>query len=200
MRDRGAIGPVIATALAGLILLGPAADASAHITKVVGPLRVSIGWGNEPAIAGLQNFVEVGVTDASGRPVSSANLEVQVAAAGARTSLPVRPGEEPGAYAATLIPTRPGTYSFHLTGRPTGRDRPGHDLLRGDLRLRRPRLRGRVPCQGPLGGELAQRLSRELPRAEQGGDGAEQAKTIAIAALAVAAVAIALGLRSRRKT
>ena len=119
MRDR-AIEPLMAIALAGLCSLGFAAHASAHITKAVGPLRVSLGWGNEPAIAGLQNFVEVGVTESSGEPVSSATLEVQVASAGARITLPVRPAEEAGSYAATLIPTRPGTYSFHLTGEARG--------------------------------------------------------------------------------
>ncbi len=200
MRDR-AIEPLMAIALAGLCSLGFAAHASAHITKAVGPLRVSLGWGNEPAIAGLQNFVEVGVTESSGEPVSSATLEVQVASAGARITLPVRPAEEAGSYAATLIPTRPGTYSFHLTG-----EARGHQIdvmatcSEATFDCVIPSSEVEFPIKDPSTAELAQRLSRQLPRAEQHGDGADQARVLAIAALGLAAVAVAIALRGRRKS
>jgi hypothetical protein len=192
-------------ALTGLAL-GLAAPASAHVTKTSGPFRVSMGWGNEPPIAGSANFVQVEISDASGAPVAAERsaLDVQVSFGGVRVSLPLVPSERPGELRAPLVPTRPGSYAFHIGGTLRGR---GIDLAstcsEATFDCVAPVSDLEFPVKDPSIGEVAQRVSRELPRAERAADTADSARRVAIAAIALAAIAVALAvafaLRSRRK-
>jgi hypothetical protein len=204
MRHRGGIGRIVALAFA--LLLAVAGNASAHVTKVSGPFEVEMGWGNEPAIAGFENFVEVAVSDRSGAPVSAGAdaLDVQVSFGDARVSLPLLPDEEPGELRAALVPTRPGTYAFHITGTLRGREVDlASTCSEATFDCVVPVSDVEFPVKDPSISDIAQRLSRELPRAEQSRDTADQAQGIAIVAVALAAVAFAIavvvGLRSRRK-
>ena len=100
----------------------------AHTEQHVGDYHVLIGWLNEPALVGQPNAVQLTITDHDEKPVTDLgadDLKVVVSTAGQDSSaLPVTPAfdtEEgfgnPGEYHAELIPTAPGDYSFHITGK-----------------------------------------------------------------------------------
>jgi hypothetical protein len=116
--------------VAGLLGLSLAAApaALAHTEQHVGDFHVLIGWLNEPSLVGQPNAVQLTITDHDGKPVTDLgadDLKVVVSTAGQDSdALPVTPGfdlEEgfgtPGEYLAELIPTAPGDYTFHITGK-----------------------------------------------------------------------------------
>lgn len=117
---RGWIAGLLASILVG-VLGGPAL---AHERRQVGAYTLTVGWAEEPPYAGLKNAVQVTVTDAAGRPVTDLAdaLGVEVLYGSQRTArLPLLPAfgaraGTPGEYRALLIPTRPGTYTFHIVG------------------------------------------------------------------------------------
>jgi hypothetical protein len=192
-------------ALAGLAMaVAPAAPAPAHVTKASGPFRVSMEWGNEPPITGSANFVQVEISDAAGAPVAAgpSALDVQVSFGGARVSLPLLPSGQPGELRAPLVPTRPGSYAFHIAGTLRGR---GIDLAStcssSTFECVVPVSDLEFPVKDPSIGEVAQRVSQESPRAERAADTADSARRVALGAIALAAIAVALalGLRTRRK-
>jgi len=205
MRQSGRSGRLVLLALTGLLLAVPAA-APAHVTKASGPLRVTLGWGEEPPLTGLRNFVEVAVSDASGAPVSDLgdSATVEVSFGEERITLPLLPAERPGEFRAVLVPTRPGTYAFHLTGTVKGRAIDATSTCSEEtFECVAAASEVQFPVKDPSTGELAQRLDRELPRAEGAEDSADSAERIAIAALVLAALALAgalwFGLRARRE-
>jgi hypothetical protein len=119
-----------AGASAGLLstMLSGAPAVLAHTEQHVGDFHVVIGWLNEPALVGLPNAVQLTISDHDEQPVTDLgadDLTVVVSTAGTDSAaLPVTPAfdvEEgfgtPGEYHAELIPTAPGDYSFHLTGK-----------------------------------------------------------------------------------
>jgi hypothetical protein len=193
--------------LTGLALL-LAPPASAHVETVSGPVRVGMGWGNEPALSGSENFVDVELAGADGRPVRvpAGALTVEVAFGTSVRTLPLVPGEVPGAYRAPIVPTRPGTYAFHLTG--TVRGRPvdvratcserTFDCVEDAAALQ-------FPTREPSAGELAERADREIARAKRDAqDTADDARAFALVALVVALLALGAAVvvvvRSRRRT
>ena len=117
---------VVALAIAiGLIVL-QAGTASAHEERVVGRYHLAVGFGDEPAYAGVENSVQLFLHDArTDKPVVDLGptLKVQVMT-GSKTMPPLvlEPDFEvgefgtPGDYRAFFIPTRPGDYTFHFTG------------------------------------------------------------------------------------
>src|SRR5437867_1293409 len=115
---------VMATLLAsGLMALVPSGVALAHLEVTLGPVDFEIGFHEEPAYAGFQNAVFLSIHKGN-RAVTSATdtLKVEVVFGQEKTELALEPnfepdqGGEPGQYLATFIPTRPGTYTFHLSG------------------------------------------------------------------------------------
>lgn len=113
--------------LLSLTLLGAPA-ALAHTEQHVGDFHVLVGWLNEPALVGLPNAVQLTITDHDEKPVTDLgadDLTVVVSTGGQDSSpLPVTPAFDldegfgnPGEYHAELIPTAPGDYSFHVTGK-----------------------------------------------------------------------------------
>jgi len=183
-----------------------APPAAAHETKPVGPLRLTIGWGDEPAYSGLRNDVEVGVSHADGTPVRNlaGALTVEVSFGEARVALPLLPFEEPGELRAAIVPTRPGTYSFQLTGSVEGQaidttstcSEETFDCVLDVSEIQ-------FPAQDPPSGQLAERLARSLSRTEQAENEATDARRLALVAIALGALALltslALGLRRMRK-
>jgi hypothetical protein len=185
---------VVAT-LAAFALALPAA-AAAHVQERSGPFRVTMGWGDEPAYSGSVNSVDVAVADASGAPVrvspGALDVEVSFGQAAAVTTLPLEPGGSPGKLRATIIPTRPGTYRFHVTGS-----------------IGRKPIDARVTCSGstfdcvtdpsavqfptkdPSNAQLAERVERGVTRAERAANDSGGENAIAIAALILAALALA---------
>lgn len=107
------------TVVAAAAALTPPA-AGAHEQRAAGPVELVVGWGTEPAYAGYINSVSVDVRR-DGAAVRGADLDVVVAFGdrNATTKSPrmtLEPGEQAGRYSATIVPNRPGTYTFHVTG------------------------------------------------------------------------------------
>jgi|SRR6266850_4329370 len=191
---------IVSTAL--LLALPPAART--HERKAAGGFRLTIGWGDEPAFSGFKNSVVVDVADAAGAPVKDLDgpLTVEVSFGDERLTLPLVPdGQRPGEVHAWLVPTRPGTYTFHITGRVKGQaidatstcSDSTFDCVTDVSEVQ-------FPAKDPSTGQLADRIGRALPRAEQAHGAAAAARNVAIAAilLALLALAAAIGFEARR--
>jgi len=195
-----------AALLMAALVLATAAPAAAHVTRHAGPYTLRIGWLDEPAFSGSQNGVEVEVTDAAGdvRGLRGDELTVEISSGVNHVVLPLLPAAESrGRLVASIVPTRPGTYTFRIRGT-----------------LNKQRVDAAVTCsqrtfdcvtdpsavefpaKDPSAGELAQRLERSLPRAERARSTASTARTLAVVAVALAALALAVavgfGVRSRK--
>ncbi|MEA2556748.1 MAG: hypothetical protein QOG88_286 [Actinomycetota bacterium] len=121
---RASISRAAAIAIAsGVVLLSPSV-ASAHVEKTVGPVGMEIGFGTEPAYTGQPNSVYLLLTD-NGKPVVNLgdSLKVSVSAGGSSVDLPLVPNFElggdgvPGEYRGYFVPSMPGPYTVHLTGK-----------------------------------------------------------------------------------
>jgi len=181
-----------------------AAGVSAHEKKSVGPVVLTIGWSDEPPLTGVRNAVEVAVADTAGAPVvdPAASLTVQITFAGEQTTLPlVAEARQPGRYRAWLIPTRAGTYAFHVSG--TIRHQP-IDVTStcsdktfecvadaADLQF---------PARDPSPAQLAERVARSLPRADESTRRAAIAEWLAVGAILLAAASVAITLARARTT
>ena len=175
MRQVRAAPAVLLVAAAAVLLAGPGVG-RAHETRPVGENEVVVGWLDEPAFAGFKNAVQVQVR-AGGAPVEGAELEVVVLFGGPdaeeRTDpMPLEPAlGSPGEYRASLIPTRPGTYTFHVTGS-VGGQALDETFTSGEQTFDdvREAAGAEFPAQDPSRGELAERLDRldarlqELPQ------------------------------------
>jgi hypothetical protein len=179
-----------------------ARTAAPHDTRQLGALRVTMGWGDEPAFSGLRNSVEVDIVQGS-VPVTDAGgvLSVHVSFGDERIELPLVPGDRPGRYHAWLVPTRPGTYAFRVVGTVKGQ---AIDITStcSDTTFECVTDVSNVqfPAKDPSTGQLAERVSRALPRAERAMDDAGRATTVGFAAMALAVLALAatIGVGVRR--
>jgi hypothetical protein len=117
-----------ARALAVMVMSGalafiPALAAQAHVPEQTGPFDYEIGFGTEPAYAGLPNSVEL-IFNKNGTPVLDLTdqLKVTVTYAGQSKELVFEPDFEVGGdglqgdYRAYFVPSQAGQYTFHLTG------------------------------------------------------------------------------------
>jgi hypothetical protein len=194
------------TALAAVLLgLALVPAASAHVVRTVGPYEVEIGWGSEPPIAGFENFVEVTVTR-GGEPVADlgADAAVQVGFGDANKVVPLVPTETPGEFHATIVPTRPGTYSLQVDATAGDRDiSTGATCSVGTFDCVIGASEVQFPVADPTAGEIAGRVESVVPRTEDAAGDADAAKRLAVAALAIAVIAlggaIALAVRLRRR-
>ena len=192
----------------GALLVLQSGPANAHETRVVGDVVMVVGWSNEPTYAGFQNaagvrLAEVGRTDdEEGPPISDADLQVEILF-GDETSttttgpLPMEESfSEPGLFEADIIPTRPGTYTYHVTGTVAGQaihefftsseDTFSHVNIPADIQF---------PEQDPTAGELAQAVARLRATAEEGGN--QAALWIAIGSGIIALIALIAAVRKR---
>ena len=112
-------------ALAAALTVG---SAQAHVLKDFGPYSVALGWVHEPTYVGQLNAVQVVIKDAKGKAVvdlTDGDLKVVVSVGGQdsasldllNTYDPDTGLGIPGDYEAPLVPTVPGDYTFHLTGK-----------------------------------------------------------------------------------
>jgi len=193
------------SAVAAIILLAAWTPAAAHETKAVGGMRLTVGWGEEPAFSGFRNFVEVDVADGAGHPVVDLDggaLSVEVSFGDERLSLSLLPARgQPGKFRAWLVPTRPGTYSFHITGMAKGQSIDVTSTCSPETFACVADVSDiQFPVKDPSAGQLADRLSRELPRAEGAMAAASGARTLALAGLAGAVIALgaAIGFGVRK--
>jgi hypothetical protein len=112
--------------LAFVVVVATAGPASAHEGRTVagGTFKVECGWGAEPAHSNVMNSVQFFLNDSHDKPVTDAGEALHVVVSfGTQKSgeLVLKPAfgpgyGTPGEYDAAIIPTRPGTYSFHVTG------------------------------------------------------------------------------------
>jgi hypothetical protein len=194
--------------IAAAALIVPSGAAHAHEVREVGDLTFVVGWSNEPAFAGFGNEVQVIVTETRGeRPVEDGELEAEVVfgESGETTTVTLDPAfDTPNEYLGYIIPTRPGAYTFNVTGTvggetieetftsgpdtfndiqsPTDAEFPEQDPTRGELAEALDRLNGRV-----------EEISAE-PASDQGPD---VALWVAIGAAVLAVIAIGLAARRR---
>ncbi|HEY8657220.1 MAG TPA: hypothetical protein VIN34_10855 [Candidatus Limnocylindria bacterium] len=187
---------VIAAALAAV-----AAPASAHEDRTVGPYRLDVGFATEPAYAGQPNALYLEVTDTrDDKPVEGLEktLKAEVSFGGlAALPLTLTPRfGQPGVYAGQFIPTKPGSYIFHLTGK-IGTQDIDEKFESGPSRFNDVTGPGALqyPEKVPGGSDLGRTLS-DL-RSD-----IDQLRLLAIAGVAVAiaiAIAVPLALSRRRR-
>jgi hypothetical protein len=203
---------------AGLVTLALTGPALAHEDRTVNGYDWAVGFGDEPAYAGFPNSVQL-LLSKNGKPVTNipGNLKVAVQFGSQTKDLQLEPNFEvgefgtPGDYRGFFIPTRPGAYTFHFTGTFAGSN-VNESFTSG------PKTFSEVdnptdpefPVQDPSNGELADRLTREVPRLtaaidasrSAAEDQAATARTIAIVALVVGGIALVVGavavVRARR--
>lgn len=125
-RLRFGAGALILGAAFTITALG-ASPALAHTEKDSNGYKLTFGWQHEPAYVGVQNAVQVFVKDAGGTAIDdlgTKGLTVAVTTQGTTSpALPLLPGFDPdtglgvhGEFDAALLPTQPGTYTFHISG------------------------------------------------------------------------------------
>lgn len=208
----------VALAAATLLALLATAPAEAHEPRTSGPVRFVVGWGDEPTYTGFKNSVQVTVTEANGTPVTDLgdSLKVEVIKGDDRTTLPLlanfRVGSfgTPGDYRAWLTPTRPGSYTFRLTGSVRGQN-VDETFTSSPTTFNDVEDVSSIafPAKDPSTGQLATRIDREFPRletalrrAEEQADSAGAVAFVGIAigglGLVVAAVALVVAGRRRR--
>lgn len=188
----------------GVCVLASAFSVGAHERKTAGAVTLVIGWGDEPAFTGALNSVVVTVSDRNGPIKTPAVLAAEVSFGSERMTVSLEPvANRPGEYQAWLVPTRPGTYAFRISGKvgtqnvdvtSTCSESTFHCVVDAtDIQF---------PAKDPSIAQLADRLERGLPRAERAGEAASGATQLSFAALAISiagmAIALAVGWRSRK--
>ena len=199
------VARALAVVLAGgvAITLVTSAPASAHETRADGPVRLVVGWGDEPTYTGFKNSVQVSITEANGAPVTDLGdtLTVEVVKGADKTTLPLvanfRVGGSgtPGDYRAWLTPTRPGSYTFRLAGTLRGQTvDQSFTSSKTTFNEVEDVTSIAFPAKDPSTGQLATRIDREVPRLEralrQAEDGADGARTLALAGVAIGALGL----------
>ena len=189
---------------------------SAHEERKVGSYQVAVGWADEPTYVGFKNAVEIFLKDAKGKPVLNLGdtLKVEVVfgdqKSGMLTLEPAFDVEEgfgtPGGYQASLIPTRPGTYTFHFVGSVKGQ-KVDQTFTSSEKTFDSPHAPSEVefPAQDPSTADLASRLERLSPRVDTAQAAAIAGQAAAAQARVLAAVALIAGVVSlvssrRRRT
>jgi hypothetical protein len=219
LKSLGRLIAVAALVFATLFL--PAAPAGAHEHRDVGEVSMTVGWTGEPTYAGYLNAVGLNLNEhgtggeEEGPPISDADIEVEVLFgdenSGESTGpLPMEEAfSEPGLFEAPIIPSRPGTYTFHFTGTAASEDideffTSGPDTFNdaqtpADIQF---------PAQDPTAGELAQALEQAqadntelVAQVEDAESAASSARTLAIVGIIAGALGVivaAIALTRRR--
>ena len=160
-----------AAVLAVLLVPLLALPASAHGEHKVAKYTFVVGFGTEPAYAGVTNSVQLIISN-NGKPVTNAKgLKAAVTTGDAEPKqMALEPyfGEgwgEQGDYRAFFIPTAPGAYTFKITGTLGGKKinqsytsgKDGFDEVTDPAEVQ-------YPAVEPTGQQLTTRLERETAR------------------------------------
>jgi hypothetical protein len=109
----------IALLLAAALAL-PAAAAFAHSETTAGDYSIGIGFTSEPALAGMPNGLDLMVASSkTGKPVTGAEetLQAELIFGASKQKVKIEPVEgTDGAYTASVLPTDPGDYTWHVFG------------------------------------------------------------------------------------
>lgn len=188
------------------VALTGVASASAHVVQQFGPYSIAIGWLHEPTYVGVENAVQVIVKDAADKPVNDVPdgaLKVQVSTGGQTSDqLTLEPSFDPdtglgtpGEYDASLIPTAPGVYTFHLTGTINGtkvdQSFTSSDKTFDDVTASSD---AEFPAKVPAVASIATRLDRTGARVATAQSAADDAKGAADRALVISIVALIAGV------
>lgn len=185
---------------AGIVLIAPR-NVMAHGLEKSGERTLELGWANEPAFVGQINAIELTVRNADGSGVEGLAQTLNVTVSfGDSASEPLRfepTITQPGRYHAAIVPTQPGSYSFHVSGKIEESDvditkasgEGSFDAVRNPTELQFPL---KVPSQA----DIAARVDRVDARATAG---AKRAESQAKVALVLAIVLSMLGLVVRRR-
>jgi hypothetical protein len=185
------------------LAVGTASPGFAHETRTGGALRFVVGWGDEPAYTGFKNSVQVTIGEAGGGGVTDVvdTLKVEVTKGEDKMTAPLvanfRPGAfgTPGDYRAWITPTRPGAYTFRITGTIRGQNvdetfSSGRNTFNDVEDVSAIQF----PAKDPTTGQLATRVDREFPRLDAAVQDAEDqagtARTLALAGVAVGALGL----------
>jgi hypothetical protein len=193
--------------LLGLIIVALASSASqAHEHRKVGPYEFVVGWADEPAFVGFKNAVQVILSGSDSKPLTDLGdgLKVKVIFGDQQSDLlPLEPAfgsswGEPGDYRASVIPTRPGTYTFQVVGAIKG-TQVDERFTSSEKTFDSPREPSQVefPVKDPSRAELAARAERLDARLAVATRGAASARTYGIIGIVLGAVAVVLLLRRR---
>ena len=207
---------------AWFVLAITAGSASAHQRRQVGDIVTVVGWGDEPAFAGFKNSITIRAErpvagSEEGTPVTGATLKVEVIFGGPTGTEKMGPLDlepafgEPGLYETTLIPTRPGTYTWRITGRLSGRnfdqtytsgDAGKNAQSEGTFDDAQEPSEVAFPAKDPNNAQLASRIQREAQRlaarTAAAKDDASLATTLAYVGIGLSVVALIAGLVRRR--
>jgi hypothetical protein len=158
------------------LLVGGVRPALAHEEREVGRWSFVVGWGDEPAYAGFKNSVLLLLSDSVGKAVTDLGdtLRVEVSLGAEKTTLVLEPNFEvgefgtPGDYRAWVIPTRPGSYSFRFLGTIKGdKIDATFSCSEGTFDCVKGAEEAQFPAKDPTAAQIADRLDRELPRADR---------------------------------
>jgi hypothetical protein len=210
-------------AVAALLIALTAAPALAHEQRHVGAYQFTVGWQHEPTYTGTGNAVALFIHDAKGTPIDDIGnpptLKVTVST-GTQTSDPLDlkasfdPDTGLGTHSefdAAVIPTTPGTYTFHFTGTLNGQavDEKFTSSDKTFDNVQSPTA-AEFPTKDPTPGDLNASLGRLSPRidtalaaAKSAKDKGSSAGTLAVVALVVGIVlggaGIVVGVTGRRR-
>ena len=185
-----------------------AVPAMAHETAKAGDLALEVGWGTEPAYVGQLNSVQLIVTHAvDGDPINDPGAQLTAAVSYGDTSqeFPLAPTYDseagigtPGEYAALVIPTAPGDYTFRITGTVEG--------VKVDVEVAsspktfspvEEAAAAQFPMKVPGTEQVARKLDAELARVATTDDVSAEvssAKTLGYVGIAVGAVGVVLAV------
>jgi hypothetical protein len=177
--------------------------ASAHEVRTVGAYQFTVGWLHEPAYADEQNAVQFLLKDSKGSPVTDLGDTLKVEVIYQTQKMPalsLNPTFDPdtglgmpGEYLASIIPTRPGKYTFHFTGSVKGQavDQSFTSSPTTFDEVKEPTA-VEFPAQDPTRAQVSQRLDRvdsRLAAAQTTAkNDAELARNLAIAAIVLGAL------------
>jgi hypothetical protein len=192
-----------AAIVAGGLALGTILPASAHEVRTVGAYQFTVGWLHEPAYADEQNAVQFLLKDSRGNPVTDLGDTLKVEVIYETQKMPalsLNPTFDPdtglgmpGEYLASIIPTRPGNYTFHFTGSVKGQsvDQSFTSSPTTFDEVKEPTA-VEFPAQDPTRAQVSQRLDRIDARVAaaqtSAKNDADLARNLAIAAIVLGAL------------
>jgi hypothetical protein len=215
--ERTIMRVAVVSALVTAILAFVGSPASAHEERDVGTYTFAVGFGQEPAYAGQPNSVQLFLSQ-NGKPVNDLGdtLSVTVGFGDQTIDLSIVPAFEigesgtPGDYRAWFIPTRAGHYTFHFTGS-IGGQKVDETFTSGPKTFDDvvSPTDAEFPVQDPTNGEIADRITREIPRlntaiadakstaqvaAASASDDAKSAKTLGLIGIIVGGLGLIAGI------
>ncbi len=200
----GRISRMLTVAAMSIGLLSPlvlSGVAVAHEHRHLGSFEMVVGWADEPVFVGFKNGLQL-ILSENEKPVLDLgdSLKVEVIFGDQKMGpLPLQRAfgktfGRPGDYRASILPTRPGTYTFHFIGSIKGQkvdqsftsSEKTFDSVDDSAEIE-------FPAKDPSRAELAGRIERLGPRIDAVQQAARDANAAGANARTVAIVGIVLG-------